>query len=216
MAIGGRMLRRWARLLLGLAVFALGLALMVRARLGLSPWDVLHDAIAQRTSFSFGQVVVIVSIVVVALGWALGIRPGPGTVANATLVGLLTDVFLGWRVLDHLAAGAVGPRLLATAAGVAAIAFGTAVYVGADLGAGPRDGLMLGVARVTTSTAGVARVLIEATVLVAGTVLGGTVGLGTIIFLLAIGPAINASFRLFGMEEGNSKRSHGSYRRGQI
>jgi uncharacterized membrane protein YczE len=210
------LLRRWLRLLAGLAVFAIGLALMVRARLGLSPWDVLHEAIDAHTALSFGQVVIVVSIAVVALGWLLGVRPGLGTVANSILVGLATDLFLNWRALDRIAGGALPFRLLATLLGVAAIALGTAIYVGADLGAGPRDGLMLGVARVTSFSPGAARVVIEASVLVGGVLLGGTVGIGTVTFVVAIGPAINASFRLFGMEEADSNESLRAHRRRPI
>ena len=192
---------RWFRLIGGLVMFAAGVALMVRARLGLSPWDVLHEAIDELTFLSFGQVVVIVSVAVVVIGWALGVRPGPGTVANSILVGLVTDLFLGRRELDGFAAANLPVRLMITLGGVAAIALGTAIYVGAELGAGPRDGLMLGVARATPLTVGTARVGIEATVLLVGVLLGGSVGIGTVVFVLSIGPAINASFRLFGMEE---------------
>ncbi|MFN2595361.1 MAG: YitT family protein [Actinomycetota bacterium] len=200
-------LRQWLRLSIGLIVFALGISLMVRAHLGLSPWDVLHQAINGHTPLTFGQVVIIVSVAAVALGWLLGVRPGPGTVANSILVGLVADLLLSWKLLGNLVQASMPARLTSMVIGVAAIAFGTAIYVGAELGAGPRDGLMVGVARLAASSPGVARVAIEATVLIVGLLLGGTVGIGTIVFVLTIGPAINASFRIFGMEPPKRHRS---------
>lgn len=190
---------RWTRLLLGLGVFAGGLALMLRANLGLSSWDVLHEAIRGLTPLTFGQAVIGVSILVVVASLLLGVKPGAGTVANVILVGALTDVLLATRVLDDLATTAYLLRLLALVAGIAAIAVGTALYVGADLGAGPRDSLMLAVANWLGRSPGTARAAIEGSVLVVGIALGGAAGVGTLVFAVLIGPAINISFRLLGM-----------------
>ena len=201
-----RELRRWGLLLAGLVVFSAGLTMMIRADLGLSPWDVLHDAISGLTLLTFGQVVVLLSLVVVGIAWTLGVRPGPATVVNSILVGVVTDAMLASGVLDGLSSGPLLPRLGVLIAGVTTIALGTATYITADLGAGPRDGLMLGIARRASRSAGGARTAIEATVLIAGVALGGSIGLGTAVFVVAIGPAINAAFRLFGMEPARRKR----------
>jgi uncharacterized membrane protein YczE len=195
-----RELRRWGLLLAGLTVFAAGLTMMIRADLGLSPWDVLHDAISGLTPLTFGQVVVLISLLVVGVAWSLGVRPGPATVVNSILVGLVTDVMLATGLLEGLPTGPVLPRLGILIAGISAIALGTATYLAARLGAGPRDGLMLGIARRSSRSTGGARAAIEASVLVGGILLGGSLGLGTAVFVVTIGPAINISFRLFGME----------------
>ena len=199
-------LRRWGRLLGGLAIFAAGLTMMIRADLGLSPWDVLHDAIRAISPLTFGQVVVVISLIVVGVAWALGVRPGPATVVNSVLVGVVTDLMLATGVLGELSSEPLIPRIGVLLAGISAIALGTAAYIAANLGAGPRDGLMLGIARRSSRSTGGARTAIEATVLIVGMALGGSIGLGTAIFVLAIGPAINIAFRLFGMEQaGRSK-----------
>jgi uncharacterized protein len=197
--VAARSVAGWVRLFLGLGVFASGLALMLRANLGLSSWDVLHEAIRGLTPLTFGQAVIGVSILVVVASLALGVKPGPGTVANVILVGAFTDVLLATRILDDLATTPYLLRLLALVAGIAAIAVGTALYVGADLGAGPRDSLMLAVAKWTRRSPGTARAAIEGSVLVLGIALGGAAGVGTLVFAVLIGPAINISFRLLGM-----------------
>jgi uncharacterized membrane protein YczE len=203
-----RELGRWGQLLGGLVVFAAGLTMMIRADLGLSPWDVLHDAISGLTPLSFGQVVILLSLMVVGVAWVLGVRPGPATVVNSILVGVVTDGMLATGLLERLGPGLLLPRLGILLAGISAIALGTATYIAAHLGAGPRDGLMLGIARRAERSTGGARAAIEATVLIGGILLGGSIGLGTGVFVLAIGPAINFAFRLFGME---STRKTGSF-----
>lgn len=197
---------RWLRLLAGLALFALGLSLMVRADLGLSAWDVLHDALRGVTPLTFGQVVVAVSILVLLSSLALGVRPGPGTLANAILVGLITDTMLQSGLFQDLDSAALLVRLLVMLAGIWGIAFGSALYIGAELGAGPRDALMLGIAGRSRRSVGAARTTIEVSVLIAGMALGGSAGLGTAAFVILIGPAINASFRLVGMEPRREER----------
>lgn len=198
---------RWVRLLLGLGVFATGLALMIRADLGLSSWDVLHDAMRVLSPLTFGQAVIAVSVLVVLASLALGIRPGPGTVANVVLVGVLTDAWLATGLGPELGSTNTGHRLALLIGGVAAIAFGTALYISANLGAGPRDSLMLAVARRVRTSPGTARAGIELSILAAGIALGGTAGIGTLVFALLIGPAINLSFRGLGMDTGPDVRS---------
>lgn len=186
------MTRRRVQLLIGLWLFGASIALLVRADLGLAPWDVLHQGISAHTGVSIGLVVIAVSVLVLALWVPLRHRPGVGTVANAVLVGLFLDVTLAalpapttswWRV-TFLVAGILGN-------GAA-----TGLYIGAGLGPGARDGLMTGLAARGVSIR-VARTAIEATVLVAGWLLGGTVGVGTIVYALAIGPLAHAFIPLF-------------------
>lgn len=196
----GSLLARWGRLLLGLGVFAGGIALMVKADLGVSSWDVLHDALRLHTPLTFGGAVIAVSVFVVVVSFVLGVKPGPGTIANVLLVGAFTDAILATGLLDSLVAAPLVVRIGALVAGILAIALGTALYIGASLGAGPRDSLMLASARRFGVTAGTARAFIEGTVVIVGAVLGGAVGIGTAVFVIVIGPAINLSFRAFGME----------------
>lgn len=198
------MVARTARLLVGLWLFAAGLALMVRAGIGLSAWDVLHDAISSLTPLTFGQVVIVVSVVVLAASVALGIRPGVGTVANSVLIGMFTDALLHSPLLHDLGSQPFAAQLLVMLAGMWVIALGTALYIGANLGAGPRDALMLGIARRWGRSAGTARAAIEACVLVVGIVLGGTAGVGTVVFVILIGPALDVAFGLLGM---NARRA---------
>jgi uncharacterized membrane protein YczE len=188
----------WARLFAGLWVFAAGLALMVRANLGLSSWDVLHDALAGVAPVTFGGAIVAVSVVVVAVSALLGVLPGPATVANMLLVGTFTDVLLASGALRGLEAGPLGARAVVLLAGVAAIALGTGLYIGAGLGAGPRDSLMLALSERFGTSPGRARSVIELSVLAAGVAAGGRAGLGTVAFALLIGPAIDVAFRLVG------------------
>lgn len=196
----GSLLARWTRLFLGLWVFAVGIALMVRADLGVSSWDVLHDALRLHTALSFGGAVIIVSVAVVIASFFLGVKPGAGTIANVLFVGAFTDAILVTGVLDGLPSDGLVIRIAALVAGVLAIALGTALYIGASLGAGPRDSLMLASATRFRVTAGTARAFLEGSVLLLGALLGGAVGIGTAVFVVAIGPAINLSFRAFGME----------------
>ena len=200
----------WARslrLLLGLWVFAAGLALMVRADLGLSSWDVLHDALRLISPLTFGQAVIAVSVVVVLASFALAIKPGPATVLNVLLVGAFTDALLATALIGELSSHNLAIRLAALVGGIAAIAFGTALYIGANLGAGPRDSLMLAVAKRVRISPGAARAGIELSVLIVGFALGGRAGIGTLFFALLIGPAINLSFRSLGMNAGPNVRS---------
>jgi uncharacterized membrane protein YczE len=183
-----RPLRRLVQLQLGLVLYGLSLALMVRAQLGLDPWDVLHEGVADRTGLSFGTVVILTGALVLLLWVPLRQRPGIGTVSNVIVIGVVADVALGLLTTpDALAARA---SMLAGAVVLNGVA--TAAYIGAGLGPGPRDGLMTGwVARSGGSVRRV-RTAIEVAVLAAGWLLGGTAGLGTVLYALAIGPLVQA------------------------
>lgn len=182
-------------LVAGLAMFAAGIVAMLESRLGLSPWDVLHQGIARHSALSFGEANVAVSGGVLVVAMALGARVGAGTVLNALLVGTFVHALDAVPAIGRLAAAPLGARIGLLALGLVLIAAGTALYIGAGLGAGPRDSLMLVGARRTNRRIGVVRGAIELSVLVAGVALGGTVGVGTLAFALGIGPLVEAAFR---------------------
>ncbi len=182
------LLRRLLQLLVGLILFGISLALVLRAGLGLAPWDVLHQGVAQRTGLSIGSVVIAASFVVLLLWLPLRERPGVGTLANAVLVGIVVDGALG-LIPD---AGGLLLRVVFLLGGVLLCGLASALYIGASLGPGPRDGLMTGLVRRTGRSVRLIRTLIEATVLVGGWLLGGTVGVGTVLYALAIGPLTHA------------------------
>jgi uncharacterized membrane protein YczE len=169
----------------GLVLFGTSMALMVRSDLGLNPWDVLHEGIAERTGLRFGWVVILVGAVVLALWTPLRQRPGFGTVSNAIVVGLAADAALA--VLDEPDGLAARSGLLA--AGIVLNAVATSLYIGAGLGPGPRDGLMTGLAA-RGLRVGRVRTAIEVAVLGVGWLLGGTIGVGTIAYALTIGPLV--------------------------
>jgi len=175
--------RRTTLLLCGLALYGLSLTLLVRAELGLAPWDVFHQGVADTIGLSLGATIVLTSFAVLTLWIPLRERPGIGTVANAVLVGVGVEVFSVaipevesiWIRCTLLVLGVVGN-------GVA-----TGMYIGAGMGSGPRDGLMTGIASRRGSIR-VVRTSIELTVLVTGIVLGGTFGIGTVVYAVGIGP----------------------------
>jgi uncharacterized membrane protein YczE len=179
-----RLPRRLTQLFVGLALYGVSLALVLRAGLGLAPWDVLHQGLAERTGFTVGQLVIAVSFVVLLAWLPLRERPGFGTFANAVLVGLFVDLTLS--VLDD--AGSWPARVGLLVAGVLLNGLATALYIGASLGPGPRDGLMTGLVRRTGRSVRLVRTVIEVTVLAVGFLLGGTVGVGTVLYAVAIGP----------------------------
>jgi len=185
--LGGQLVR----LYLGLACFGISLALMVRARLGLGPWDVLHQGLAERLGLPLGWVVNGVGLVVLLAWIPLRERPGIGTVSNVLGVGLAVDAVL--PVLP--APGALGVRIAFLVAGIVGTAVGTGLYVGAGLGRGPRDGLMTGLARRGHSIRAV-RTGLELAALAVGFALGGTAGIGTLAFALAIGPLVQLALPL--------------------
>lgn len=192
------MVRRSVHLLAGLVLFGVSLGLVVRADLGLAPWDVLHQGLAQRSGMSLGTVVIIVSLIVLAAWVPLRLRPGIGTLANAVLVGLVADLTLA--LIPAVDALGVGIAMLV--AGTAVNAVGTALYVGAGFGPGARDGLMVGLASRGYSIRAV-RTAIEVAVLAAGWLLGGTVGVGTVVFALAIGPLVHRLLPLLALLPAN-------------
>lgn len=181
---------RGAALVFGLFLFAVGIVMQLEADLGLGPWDVLSQGIADRTSLSFGTVTVAVSFVVLALSWALGARIGIGTLANAVLIGLFIDVLLAIDAVTGMSDWSVALRIALLLGGILVVGLGSGFYLGASFGAGPRDSLMLVAAARTRTRIGIVRAGLEIAVGGLGFALGGTVGLGTVAFALGIGPAV--------------------------
>jgi uncharacterized membrane protein YczE len=196
--VRGSVAVRSASLGFGLFLFAFGIVLLLESGLGLSPWDVLAQGLAHHTGVSFGTMNVIIALFVLAGAWALGARIGPGTVANAVVIGFTIDALLRISAIDSLSEAPLGVRVVLMAAGIAVIGAGSAFYIGAGMGAGPRDSLMLVAARRSGVRIGAARATIEVIVTGVGFALGGTVGIGTIAFAFGIGPAVEASFWLLG------------------
>ncbi len=185
-------LLRWVRLFGGLWLFGTGIALMVNARLGLGPWDVLSQGVAMRTGLRIGTVTMLVGAVVLLLWFFIRERPGIGTVANIVLIGQAINLTL--PLLPEFES--VPIRFLELLLGMLVLGLGSAFYLGARLGAGPRDGLMLGLHRRTGWSIRVTRTVIEVCALAVGWLLGGTVGVGTIVLALGIGPVVQFMIRL--------------------
>jgi uncharacterized membrane protein YczE len=183
---GERLPRRLSQLVVGLVQFGLGVGLMLQSGLGVPPWDVLHQGLAVRFGLTVGIWSVIVSVVVLLAWIPLGERFGPGTVLNAVIIGVMIDVTAA-LVPEPESPWTAWPMLLT---GVLLIGIASGMYIGARLGPGPRDGLMTGIARRGPSIR-LTRSVIEVTVLAAGWLLGGTFGVGTVIFALAIGPLVH-------------------------
>lgn len=179
---------RLPRLVVGLVLCGLGIASMVAADLGLGPWDVLHQGLSLRSGIPIGTVGIGVGFLVLA-GWLpLRERPGVGTILNVVVIGVVVDLTL----LVLTTPSSLALRAVMMAAGPVLFGVGSGFYIGAGLGAGPRDGIMTGLARLGMPV-GIARAAIELTVLVIGWLLGGTVGLGTVLFAVTIGPIVHVS-----------------------
>lgn len=182
----GRLGRRLPQLMAGLVLYGVSMAMMLRSGLGLDPWDVLHYGVATWLPLSFGGVVIATGVAVLLLWIPLRQMPGLGTVANAIVIGLATDAALALLVTSE---GMVA-RTAMLAGGIVLNGLATALYIGAQLGPGPRDGLMTGLVRRTGWSVRVVRTSIELSVVVTGWLLGGVVGIGTIAYALAIGPLV--------------------------
>lgn len=184
----GRLPERLVRLYVGLVAYGASLAMMVRGDLGLAPWDVLHSGVVRHVPITLGQAVVLMSFVVLLLWIPLREQPGLGTISNALVVGFAADGTLA--LLD--APDATWARVALMVGGVVLCGFATALYMGAQLGRGPRDGLMTGLSRRTGLSLRLVRTGLEVAVVLVGLALGGVLGVGTVLFALAIGPVAQA------------------------
>lgn len=180
----GRLARRLVQLYVGLWLYGVSLALMVLGAIGLAPWDVLHSGVTKHVPITLGQAVILFSFVVLLFWIPLREKPGLGTVSNALVVGVAADATLA--MFD--APDALLARIPLMVGGIVLCGFATALYIGAQLGRGPRDGLMTGLARRTGLSIRLVRTGIEVTVVLIGLALGGTLGIGTIAYALTIGP----------------------------
>jgi uncharacterized membrane protein YczE len=181
-------------LVFGLLLFAAGIVAMYESRLGLSPWDVLHQGLARRTPLTFGEANIVVSVAVLTLAWRMGAKIGAGTLCNAIGVGAFVQILASIPTVAALSHDALGARSGLLAGGLTLIGAGTGLYVSAGLGAGPRDSLMLAAARRGGLRIGVVRVLLELTALCAGLALGGAAGIGTVAFAVSIGALVELAF----------------------
>jgi uncharacterized membrane protein YczE len=195
-------LPRLPGLLAGLVTFGIGIALMARSGLGLGPWEAFHQGLGDHLGVPLGTISVALGIPILALWWPLGERPGFGTLLNVVLIGTSTNAGLA----TIPAASGVAGQLLEVVAGVVVIAIGSGLYLAADLGPGPRDGLMTGLHHRFGWSIRRARTTVELTVLVAGYLLGGTIGLGTVLFALGIGPLVQVSLGVFDRKGRVSRR----------
>lgn len=180
----GRLPERLLRLLIGLWLYGVAIALMIEGALGAAPWDVFHLGLSQHMPLSFGVVMIIASLAVLLAWIPLRQMPGLGTLANALLIGPFADTSM--RLLPT--PGSLWLQIGYMLAGTLVCAFATALYVGAQLGPGPRDGLMTGLARRTGWSIRSVRTALEVSVLVIGMLLGGVAGIGTFVFAFGVGP----------------------------
>jgi len=185
-------LRRAVQLLLGLVLYGVSSSMLLLAGLGLDPWDVLHQGLSRQIGLGVGTWAIIAGLAVLLLWIPLRQRPGVGTLANVVLVGAVIDLMLATVPAPH---GAL-PRVALLLGGVFLNGVATGAYIGAGLGPGPRDGLMVGLAARGHSIR-VVRTMLEVSVLAAGWALGGTVGVGTVLYALAIGPLVHRLLPLF-------------------
>jgi uncharacterized protein len=194
--IRGGLAARLAVLVGGLFLFALGIVAFLESKLGLSPWDVLHQGIARHSPLSFGEANIAVSVVVVTIAWLLGARVGIGTLANAVLVGGFVVGLTSIGTVQQLAHDPLGVRIGLLVAGVLLTGAGSGLYLAAALGAGPRDSLMVVGSKLLERRIAIVRVALELGALGIGIGLGGTFGVGTVAFALLIGPSIELAFWL--------------------
>lgn len=180
---------------MGLAFFGIGIACFVKGRLGVAPWDVFHQGISERTDLDLGTVIIIVGLLLLVLWIPLRQRPGIGTIMNAVEIGIAENIAQHYLPeTNHLVL-----RVAYVAFGMLAIAIGSGLYIGAELGTGPRDGLMVGLNQRFGISVRLARTTVEIIVLVAGVLLGGHIGVGTFVFALGIGPLVQATLGWFRM-----------------
>lgn len=187
---------RFVVLVISLFFYSTGIVCLYRSDFGLDPWDVFHQGISLHTPLSFGTASIVVGAAILIISLCLKVIPGVGTVLNMLLIGLFVDmnIRLGW--LPDLGHTSWWVRLVVNVLGVLIIGMGTALYISPRMGAGPRDGLMLRLHALTKLRVSIVRTAIECTVLLIGFLLGGTVGLGTLIFALGIGPSFELSLTL--------------------
>jgi uncharacterized membrane protein YczE len=189
---------RLPALMIGLFLFAVGVVANLNSGLGMSPWGVLNVGVSNITPLTLGQASQVIGLVVIAVGWALGFAPGFGTLMNMYFIGLFIDLIVAWGLIPIPTEPIFQYLLLILS--VAILGVGSLFYMGVQLGAGPRDGLMLGLVKKLDKQVAYVRAGIEGTVLVLGYLLGGPVGIGTVITALTTGYSVQLFFRLGGFD----------------
>lgn len=196
-----RLVERLVRLGAGLVLFGASIALMLKAGLGADSWDVFHQGLSEKAGISLGWIINGVSIAALLAWIPLGARPGIGTIANAVIVGIVADLTLNLIAVPDSFLVQLGALILA----IVGNGIATGLYIGAGLGPGPRDGLMTGLSERTGLSIRTVRTGIEITVLLAGWLLGGPVGLGTVLYAISIGTLTQASLRVLSIDHATNR-----------
>ena len=192
---------RLVKLIVGLFIYGIGVAMIVDAQIGIAPWDVLAQGISIQTRLSFGQATIVVSLIVLLTWIPLKVRPGLGSVMNAIMIGLVADLALAWIETPESYIGKLGLFL----GGMLVISFATGMYISCGMGKGPRDGLNVGLAQRLNKPFWMARSLVEVSVVTVGFLLGGQVREGTLIFALLIGYLNQLGMRIFKLVDSSGK-----------
>lgn len=192
---------RLVKLIVGLFIYGIGVAMIVDAQIGIAPWDVLAQGISIQTRLSFGQATIVVSLIVLLTWIPLRVRPGLGSVMNAIMIGLVADLALAWIETPESYFGKLGLFF----GGMVVISFATGMYISCGMGKGPRDGLNVGLAQKLNKPFWMARSLVEVSVVTVGFLLGGQVREGTLIFALLIGYLNQLGMRLFKLVDSSGK-----------
>jgi uncharacterized membrane protein YczE len=198
-----RFVERLLRCVTGLTGFGIGIAFFVQADVGVPPWDVFHQGVAGKVGWGLGTVIIATGFVLLLLWIPLRIRPGIGTVLNAVQIGLVENLAEG--IIPDATTPVV--QVSFVAAGMVSIALGSGLYIGAELGSGPRDGLMMGLHGRFGISVRVARTSVEVAAMVVGVLLGGTIGIGTFVFALGIGPMVQVTLALLRMKPSQLDRA---------
>lgn len=198
---------RFLILNIGLFLFALGSIAVVQAGLGYVSWDVFHRGLSLHTPFTFGQAGQLTGLIIIGLGLVLGIKPGVGTVMNMLMIGFWDDQLLKWGWLPDGSTYGWWAALLLLGGGVLTIGLGSGLYIKAGMGAGPRDGFMLGLSARTGWRVAICRTVIEVSVCIVGFLLGGPLGIGTLLVALTIGPAVELGFWCFRVQDPRHKQT---------
>ncbi|WP_455540097.1 YczE/YyaS/YitT family protein [Terrisporobacter sp.] len=193
-----RIIRIVSRLLLGFIVYGLAIVVMIHANIGLSPWDVLHQGISLKTGFSMGQISITVGVIIIVIDALMGEGIGFATLGNVFLIGTFLDIFENLNIVPYATNLFFGMIMMIIGIILAAIA--TVLYLKPALGSGPRDGLMLAINKRSTKSVGTIRAIIELAALTLGWILGGSVGIGTIISGFGLGYAIQIGFKISHIE----------------
>jgi uncharacterized membrane protein YczE len=194
----GRLATRLLVTTVGLFVFSLGVVLNIQSNAGLSPWQALHVGITLHTPLSFGQASQLVGLLMLVVSWVAGVRPGLATLMNAVLVGIFSDLLLDSELIPKMEPGLGGFTMLAASLVISGL--GIAGYIRGGLGAGPRDGFMLALMRLTGRGAAPVRIVIEIGATVGGLLLGAPLGIGTVLFAFGLGPSVGFWFKMLGVK----------------